>query len=190
MYIKVKCSNISGSCSRTMTVWACAILFPLALLLYAGGLKKIYSYIMFPLFMPSLSEIIPWLVVCSSITSICFYIISFCSCSMLVCSYLMVPKQELPLLTALWGNGILYIMYITLCFMVIFSYSMALYSSIICAFSCTKSIYPKMIDLISCHCFVWVCIRVKCSNAYGGYSCTWLFKHYHDFTCFIKRICS
>lgn len=92
--------------------------------------------------------------------------------------------------TACCGNDVLYIMYIILCFMVICSYSIALYSSITPAFSCTEPINSQMIDVIPCLWLVWMCIRVKCSNTCGGYSCTWLFKYYHDFICFIITICS
>lgn len=63
--------------------------------------------------------------------------------------------------TACCGNDVLYIMYIILCFMVICSYSIALYSSITPAFSCTESINSQMIDVIPCHWLVWICIRVK-----------------------------
>lgn len=44
-----------------------------------------------------------------------------------------------------------------------------------------------------CYLMSLACLSVRQSemlNAYVGYSCTWLFKHYHDFTCFIVRICS
>lgn len=153
---------------------------PLALLPYTAGLKKMYSGIMFPLFIcPVHLSIFHDMSFCSCITSTFFCIIGFCSCtmlvwpcSMLVCSYSMVPEQELSLLTALQANGVLCIMYISLCFMVICSYSMALYSSITPAFSCTLSVYSKMIAF---NLMPLVCLSVHHSQMLS--LLVWLFMH-------------
>lgn len=74
--------------------------------------------------------------------------------------------------TALQANGVLCIMYISLCFMVICSYSMALYSSITPAFSCTLSVYSK---IIAFNLMPLVCLSVHHSQMLN--LLVWLFMH-------------
>lgn len=87
--------------------------------------------------------------------------------------------------TACCGNNILYIMYIILCFMVICSYFIALYSSVTPAFSCTESKIPKWQMSLAC---LNVHLSQNAQMPMVVNSCAWLFKYYHDFTCFTITI--